>query len=267
MKPMQLVLIGLAVVCAGGAGLMVMNIMKQEPQVVKVASAPQVKMKKVLIAREEIPMGSELKMDRLEWQNWPEDNIRESFVTQDLKPEAVKEFAAAIARASFFAGEPIREAKIVRSDSGYLSAILPSGRRAVAIRVQAQTSAGGFILPNDHVDVIMTYRDKKGVWITETILENIRVLAIDQDIEEKDGKKTNVGSTATMELTPDQVQIVSVASQISRNRLLLSLRSVEDSGDESGKSASHLLSGKTRKSRGTIRLIRYGKSIEIKPKK
>ena len=114
-----------------------------------------------------------------------------------------------------------------------MSAILPEGKRAVATRIAADTSAGGFILPNDRVDVIMTRQapnangESGTQYITETILNNVRVLAIDQTIEEKNGEKVVVGQTATLELTPQQAQILTVAQQMS-DRLTLALRSIAD---------------------------------------
>ncbi len=174
-----------------------------------------------------------------------------------------------IARSSFFAGEPIREAKIVRSDSGYLSAILPAGKRAIAIRIGADTTAGGFILPNDRVDVVMSYKNiesKDQVFVTETVLQNIRILAIDQVIEENEGEKTKVGSTATLELTAQQVEIITAAQKLG-GKLTLALRSIEDSEIETSDSGTHLLSSGSRKKRGSVRIIRYGTSIEKTPKK
>ena len=104
-------------------------------------------------------------------------------------------------------GEPIRRSKLIGKDQSFMSSILPAGKRAVGVEIKADTSAGGFILPNDFVDVIMTRRaqNSTGVetFVTETILENIRVLAIDQTIrEDEEGRKVKVGQTATLELTP-----------------------------------------------------------------
>lgn len=267
MKPIQLILIVVALVAAAGAGFMVMKMSNKPAQIVEnIVEAPSTPVKQVLIATEEIPMGTELTAQRLQWLEWPENGVREGFILQENDPEALQKYALTIARISFLAGEPIREEKIVRSDSGYLSAILPAGKRAVAVRVEAETSAGGFILPNDYVDVIMSFQNDKEEWITETILENVRVLAIDQVIEEQNGEKAKVGNTATLELTPEQTQIVSVSGRMSGNRLMLALRSVEDSGSGETAGASHLLSGENRRKRGSVRLIRFGKSDEVRPK-
>lgn len=255
MKPIQLILIAVALVAALGAGFMMMNLNQAPAPVVaqQVEQAPQIALKQVLVAGEDIPMGSALGIERLSWQDWPESGIRESFIVKDATPEALEEYAPTIARTSFFAGEPIREQKIVRSDSGYLSAILPAGKRAIAIRVQAETSAGGFILPNDRVDVILSYK-KDDEWITKTVLENVRVLAIDQVIEEQDGQKAQVGNTATLELDADQSAVVTEAVQLSGNKLALALRSIEDADE---------IASNRKNRRGNVRLIRDGKATNI----
>ena len=121
-----------------------------------------------------------------------------------------------IVRAPFVAGEPIREAKLVNAKgSGFMAAILPSGMRAVSTKLRLKPGAGGFILPNDRVDVIMTPRnrdDKGGDRTSETILRNVRVLAIDQNVEEKNGQKVVVGKTATLELSPGQAETLALVT-------------------------------------------------------
>ena len=263
MKPIQLMLIGVAFVAAVAAGFIMMNL-TAPPQVVDLGEpvAPQIELERVLVAANTIPMGTELNGERLAWQDWPASGVRGEFIVEADRPEAIDEMSEAVARTTFFAGEPIREEKLVRSDSGYLSAILPAGKQAVAIRIQAERAAGGFILPNDYVDVIMTYEDDKQDWITERVLTNVRVLAIDQLIEEQNGEKTQIGETATLELSPEQVEILSVSNSISDGELTLALRSVEDSGDGDG-GASHLVQN-GKKKHGPIRLIRFGSTEMVR---
>ncbi len=268
MKPIQLILLAVALVAALGAGFLMMNLNSQPAQT-QIAQDEKVVIepKRVLIAKNDIPMGTALSEENLSWEDWPEGNVREAYIVQDDKPEAIAEYTKAIARSSFFAGEPIREQKIVHSDSGYLSAILPAGKRAMAVRITAETTAGGFVLPNDHVDVIISYSDKDAGVITETILQNIRVLAIDQVIEEQDGEKSIVGNTVTLELTARQSEILVAAKKIGQGSMSLALRSVEDSELEPSNAGESLLSSGSRKSRGTVRIIRYGKTEEVRPKK
>ncbi len=272
MKPIQFVLIGVALVAAVGAGFLMMNINNKPAPVAVKSNKPRVTIPlvNVLIASREIPMGTALGENNIKWEKWPKNGVRESFIVKGDRPEAFKEYAKTIARSSFFAGEPIREQKIVRSDSGYLSAILPAGMRAIAIRVAAETSAGGFILPNDHVDIVMSYKNPDAnddSWLTETVLQNVRVLAIDQVIEEKDGQKSKVGNTATLELTAQQVEIISAAQKLAGKRLTLALRSVEDAEIETTDAGSHLLTSGSRRKRGSVKIIRYGSSTEVRPRR
>src|SRR5690606_14203876 len=124
----------------------------------------------------------------LAWQSWPNEAISEAFITRESDPNALEELTGAIARVPLYSGEPLRRSKLIGEGQSFMSSILPSGKRAVATRIAADTSAGGFILPNDYVDVIMTRRSSDPAsggtdgFITETILKNIRVLAIDQAI-------------------------------------------------------------------------------------
>ena len=150
------------------------------------------------------------------------------------KPDAIQQTTGSIARSPFVAGEPIREAKLIKANgSGFMAAILPSGMRAVSTEISPETGAGGFILPNDHVDVILSRRDREAekrtgveAHASETVLTNVRVLAIDQTIEEKNGQKVVVGKTATLELTPRQAELLALSRQL--GTLSLALRSLID---------------------------------------
>jgi pilus assembly protein CpaB len=141
--------------------------------------------------------------------------------------------AGSIARAPFIAGEPIRDQKLVRADgSGFMAAILPTGMRAISTEISPETAAGGFILPNDRVDVILSKREKNpgssgaDVINSEVILTNVRVLAIDQAPKEKDGQNAVVGKTVTLELKPEQAETLARARQ--SGTLALALRSIAD---------------------------------------
>src|SRR5712672_2644315 len=143
----------------------------------------------VLVAKADIGLGQSVTLDNLQWQTWPAATASNSFIRRGERPEAAKEVAGSIARSPFLAGEPIREQKLVKaSGSGFMAAILPAGMRAVSTEISPETGAGGFILPNDRVDVILTRRLKspdqsagsQDVVTSEIILVNVRVLAIDQ---------------------------------------------------------------------------------------
>ncbi|MCG6858903.1 MAG: Flp pilus assembly protein CpaB [Salaquimonas sp.] len=264
MKAARLIVMGTALAAAGGAGFLALNLINRQPekQIVEVTN-PTIQLDQVLVANQDIPLGTNMKPDMLRWQEWPHDALGKGFLIHSSDAKAREDIKGAIARSAFFAGEPIRESKLVRSDRGYMSAILPSGQRAIATTISTETSAGGFILPNDRVDVIMTRRVNNGnadEFVTETILGNVRVLAIDQTIEEKDGESVKVGETATLQLTPKQAEVLIVAQQMA-DRLSLSLRSLEDSKSDVTTAAYHLLTGE--RGEGTVRLIRYGSVKDI----
>jgi pilus assembly protein CpaB len=230
------------------------------------APAP-VALSEVLVVSGDVPMGANVG-EHLAWQEWPTAGVNPNFITREAAPNALEELRTAIARVPIYAGEPLRRNKLVGDGQSLMSSILPSGRRAVAVQISADTSAGGFILPNDYVDVIMTRRAENGSatgFVTETILENVKVLAIDQTIQEdEEGKKVKVGQTATLELTPQQSEIITVAQQMA-DRLTLALRSVADAQQPSTNQADYLVSGEGR--RGTIRVIKSGEVSEVGARK
>ena len=228
----------------------------------------------VLVATRDVSMGTPIQSGDVAWRKWPKDSISGQFITGGAQ-DSVAAVVGAVARAGFYAGEPINEAKLIRTDRGFMSAILPQGKRAVAIKIAADTSAGGFILPNDHVDVIMTRHvtdaanTGQSEFRTETILNNVRVLAIDQTIEKAPKKEgdtagdTVIGQTATLELTPQQAQIVTVAQQMS-DRLNLALRSVTDSASQPSDASSdavHLIGGAN--GEGTVTVVRNGVAKQV----
>jgi pilus assembly protein CpaB len=256
----RIIIAGVAVAAAAGAGYVAKNMSAPPAQqvIVSAPEAPKLKTTDVLILGSDVPMGATLE-NQLEWQPWPANAVNEHFVTRDQDPNALEDLKGSVARLAMYQGEPLRKSKLIGKGQSFMSAILPSGKRAVATQIAADTSAGGFILPNDYVDVIMTRRgdDKSGGgFITETILKNIRVLAIDQAIQEnEEGRKVKVGETATLELTPQQSEIITVAQQMA-DRLTLALRSVVDTRETNLDEADYLINGSGR--RGTVRLIKSG---------
>src|SRR5665213_1285649 len=199
------------------------------------APAAQLQTVDVLVAKSDIGLGQTVKPEDLQWQSWPAATASSTFIRRTDRPDATTQIAGSIVRAPFIAGEPIRELKLVRADgSGFMAAILPSGMRAVSTDISPETGAGGFILPNDRVDVILSKHDKNpdahagstDVVNSETVLTNIRVLAIDQAPKEKDGQNSVIGKTVTLELKPEQAETLMRARQ--SGTLSLSLRSIAD---------------------------------------
>ena len=187
----------------------------------------------ILVAKSDIGLGQSVKPEDIQWQAWPSTTASSNFISRASKADAVKEITGSIARAPFIAGEPIREQKLVKAEgSGFMAAILPAGFRAISTEISPETGAGGFILPNDRVDVILSKREKNpdrvgpDVINSEIILSNIRVLAIDQAPKEKDGTSALVGKTVTLELKPEQTETLARSRQ--SGTLSLALRSIAD---------------------------------------
>jgi len=270
MQLARFAIFGVAAVAAVGAGLLALNLSSQpapEPVIISAQPIePPIKLVEVLVAARDVEMGNRVD-DALEWMSWPEAGASPMLLRRDLRPDAIAELGGSIARQSFFAGEPIREAKLIKSDRGFMSAILAEGKRAVAVRIEAETSAGGFVLPNDHVDVIMTRErpavgDQPASFETETVLKNLRVLAIDQTVEEGDGERGVIGSTATLEVDPSQAEALTAAARMT-DRLVLSLRSLADSVPGSPGYAAFLLEQEKAPQKNQVRIVRYGTATDI----
>ncbi|MCT7376187.1 Flp pilus assembly protein CpaB [Chelativorans salis] len=260
MNKSRIVILGVAVVAAIGAGYMAKNLTAPTQQVVvNTAPEPQIDLVDVMVTAQDVTMG-EMLGNAVRWQAWPTDALNDNFITRIKEPDAVENLRNSVARLNLYAGEPIRRSRLIGEGQSFMAAILPPGKRAVATQIAADTSAGGFILPNDRVDVIMTRRSQDasaaGGFVTETILENIRVLAIDQTIQEdEEGRRVKVGETATLELSPEQAEVITVAQQMA-DRLTLALRSVADADENIGDNGLYLVNGLGRGN--TVRLIRSG---------
>jgi pilus assembly protein CpaB len=216
----------------------------------------QIKTVDILVAKADIGLGQTLTANDMIWQTWPASTTSSSFIRRSDRPDATNQIAGSIARAPFVAGEPIREAKLVKADgSGFMAAILSSGYRAVSTEISAETGAGGFILPNDRVDVILTRREKNpnptqpDLVVSQIALANIRVLAIDQAPKEKEGTNNVIGRTVTLELKSEQTTALAAARQA--GTLSLALRSIADANQVS-------VSANETTQRPGVNVVRYG---------
>jgi pilus assembly protein CpaB len=215
----------------------------------------------VLVAKSDIGLGQTVKPEDMLWQSWPAASASSTFIRRNERPDATTQIAGSIARAPFITGEPIREPKLVKGNgSGFMAAILPAGMRAVSTEISPETGAGGFILPNDRVDVLLSKKeknpDKSGsgdIVNSEIILSNVRVLAIDQAPKEKDGQNAVVGRTVTLELKPEQSETLARARQ--SGTLTLALRSIADLN------AVDTREDNTTRRSGSINVVRYGVAI------
>jgi pilus assembly protein CpaB len=231
MNRARIVVLAIAIGAGGVAAYLASGSSDNKPAPEPVVQLPTVD---VLVAKSEIGLGQTVKPEDLQWQTWPTASASSVFIKRTERPDATTQITGSIARSPFIAGEPIRDQKLVKADgSGFMAAILPSGMRAVSTEISPETGAGGFILPNDRVDVILTRRDKNpdrpgspDVVVSQVILANIRVLAIDQAPKEKDGQNVAVGKTVTLELKPEQTAVLAASRQA--GTLSLALRSIAD---------------------------------------
>lgn len=260
MKAARVVVLTVAVAAGGFAALLAG---RSEKPVVASKVEAKADTVDILVAKSDLPRGQTISPADVFWEAWPATTAAGNFIRKSDQPQALENLTGMLVRAPFVAGEPIREAKLVNSKgSGFMAAILPSGMRAVSTPVSPETGAGGFILPNDRVDVILTPRgttanDRAANTTSETVLRNIRVLAIDQTVEEKNGQKVVVGKTATLELTPRQAETLALSHQL--GTLSLALRSIADgSRDNSNTDNSD--------SRRNVNIVRFGVRTTITPR-
>lgn len=282
MKPARIIVICVAAVAAIGLALVVraMGSPSKSPTAVAAAAAvPARPMAKVLVAAKDLQPGQRLAEGDLDWKDWPVDEVNPAFITDGSvplpaaeaeaaakpanKPEgavatvtraannlatggAKADYIGSVVREPILAGEPIVSRKIVRAgDSGYMAAYLEPGMRAMAIRVTVETAAGGFILPGDRVDVLLTRETNlsnvgaqdsdRSKFASSTVMQNVKVLAIDQSTRAGDDEQAVVGATATLEVGPRDAEALALAK--SEGELSLVLRSYADTGGPSGRVA------------------------------
>ncbi len=242
MSPMRLIILLIAAGAAAGAAMLVRTISQQPPPppapvaiAETAAPAPQVietPQVPVLVATRDMNVGELLLPGDVEWQDWPEAAVNISYYTEDIAPTAMEDVVNSVIRTPIYESEPILPQKIVqKGDTGYMAALLTPGMRAVSVEISTDSASGGFILPNDRVDVMVTYTveltDGERQFsrpTTTTILENVRVLAIDQLFNS--GSQFAIGSTATVELEPRQAQLMVMAERL--GTVSLALRALRD---------------------------------------
>jgi pilus assembly protein CpaB len=278
MKPARIVVICIAAVAAIGLALVVRAMGSGAPTAVATAAAVEVvPMAKVLVAARDLEPGRRLSDADMAWKDWPVADVNPMFITDGTvpvpgatpaagtapaadKPEgavasvtraatnlatggAKADYVGSVVREPILAGEPIVGRKIVRAgDSGYMAAYLEPGMRAMAIRVTVETAAGGFILPGDRVDVLLTRETNlanmgtegsdRSKFTSSTVMQNVKVLAIDQSTRAGDDEQAVVGATATLELGPRDAESLALAK--SEGELSLVLRSYADTAGPSG---------------------------------
>lgn len=264
MNPVRLVIVLVAAASAIGLAVVMQRALgnkpAQAPARTAIASGADKAMTQVLVAKRDLAVGARLTADDVAWQAWPSQTVNPAFITNGAvqpQPEGAAKTAAsvvgaasdmlggvdpakavegAVVRDPILTGEPITPRKIVRGgDGGYLSVVLATGKRAMAVPITAETAAGGFILPGDRVDVLATReapapgQEEGGaarVTVAETLLQNVRVLALDQSTAAEKDAKTIVAATATLEVSPAQAEQLTRAKAV--GPVTLALRAYTD---------------------------------------
>ena len=264
MNTPRLVVLGLAAVAAGGAAFLARGLLGGGTSHVAATPAPAAfQTAQVLVASSDLVPGTGVTSDQVRWQDWPRKSVDPSFITGENNPNIDAVVKGTVVRSPIVAGEPITDAKIVHADTAsFMSASLTPGMRAVSIAVSVASLAGGFIQPNDRVDLVLTSQsaDSSKKFRATTILRDVRVLAIDQAFDDKNRKPVSDVKTATLELTPQQAERVTRAQ--ASGVLSLSLRSlVEQVAD--GRSRVQAARAKFNENKetdgsGEVSVIRYG---------
>ncbi len=238
-----IILIVLAIGCAAATALFARDWVKAQRTTASVAQVVEIQDTKpsvvVLVAAEALSAGSFVRKEALKWQAWPDDGINEDYIVRSGRSESedeaktlIEKLAGAVARGAIVKGQPITDSILVHpGERGFLAAVLTPGFRAVSVPVNATTGISGFIFPGDLVDLLLTVRfsdrGDEGAsntrHATKTILEGIRVLAIDQIVEKAEGEATVV-KNVTLEVKPEESEKVALA--LDMGSLSLSLRSL-----------------------------------------
>lgn len=235
MKKAQIAVLGVALAAGVAAYSLMPTQQAEKPQIVQQAP-PTIPNDDVLVAASALDYGMSLDDTLVKWQPWPKNSPIQGVIRKSAEPNAIQDLKGWVVRGQFMTDEPIRKDRLVNGPTaGLMSTLVSSGKRAIAINIDSSgaTSAGGFVLPNDHVDILRTYRDEEAAkagqtdaFVTETLLRNIKVLAIGPNVRTENGKSVIVGSNATLELTPHEAETVTLAQRT--GQLSLALRAMTD---------------------------------------
>jgi pilus assembly protein CpaB len=258
----RIAILGVAAIAAGAAALLVRGMIGGGTQQAEAGPPAHLVTTEVLVATRAIEPGRALSADTVQWQPWPKTAVADGFITKDARPDMEKVIAGMVTRAPLVEGEPVTEKKIVRAgNASFMAATIAPGNRGISIPVTAETGAGGFILPNDRVDVILTQElDGNGVKLAQskTILRDVRVLAIDQVLKQEDDQQSVVAKTATLEVTPQEAELVAQAGAL--GKLSVALRALGDDVEVVDAGVSNV-----EKPRGSsVTIIRYGLATQTR---
>jgi len=231
MGAVRVIILIVAILSAGLAAFLTLSIMSQSDTAPVVEVQAAVSESRILVAAADLHRGDRLAPASMAWRAWPGDAVADGFITEQSAASALEDRVGAIATGFILAGEPIVDAKIVKEGDGrFLSALLTPGMRAVSVEISEETAAAGFILPGDRVDVILTRRQESAdgsradEYRSETVLKDLKVLAVDQKVNQDDDQETIVGGTATLEASLAQAEALKLAQ--AKGQVSLVLRSL-----------------------------------------
>lgn len=273
MSPMRIIILLLGLAAAAGAAFLVMQMSK--PQVLTktltkdqlVIEEREVSEVDVLTVTRDFAVGETIKAEELVWAPWPKSNVVEGYYVQTTVPASIEELAGAVVKQALYKGEALLPQKVVKKgEQGMMATLMDPEMRAISIEISAESASGGFILPNDRVDVILTYDQSadpdRGIvarTIATTIVKNVRVLAIDQNfkVNEAEPETARLGSTATLEVSPKEAELLALAQE--RGEVTLALRPLDNAISGTDRDArTELLQGDAESSRAGITIIRNG---------
>jgi len=271
MRPARILLLLVAIV-AGGLAAFLATRGSAPVTVVEQAAAPAPKPStEVLVAKQAVGVGQRLTPGDVEWQPWPDNAVRAEYITIAKSPDANTKIAGSVARFEIFQGEPILDAKLAHTDQGFLSAVLEPGMRGVSVDIAASSGSGGFIIPNDRVDVVVT-DNSQGQTNSRVLLSNVKVLAIGTRLgqtgttgapaDPADPKSQIFTNTAiaTLELSPAQADTLINAT--SQGKISLVLRSVADFGQTASNSPA---AAPALDSNQQVKVIKFGRALNVTP--
>ena len=272
MSPIRLIILIGAAVAAIAAAFLVRNLAQAPAPVIQteqqtVIETQEISETKVLVARRDLETGDFVTVDDLEWADWPEKSIVLGYRTEADSPNAIEELAGSVVRVPIFENEPVLPRKLVKKgDTGTMAALIEPGMRAMSVEISTESASGGFILPNDRVDVILTHQvmlqsggDMVERTATDTILQNVRVLAIDQIyLTEDEGGASQVGNTATLEVNSKEAELIALSQR--KGAISLSLRPWSDVGESYDRAARTDMLENGGNSNGGILIYRSGQA-------
>jgi pilus assembly protein CpaB len=229
MNTQRIIVLAIAAVAAGGVAFLARGLLGGGTPTTAAATAPQIVTTDVLVASDNLQPGTALDATKVHWQKWPRSNVDSSFITSESVPQIEDAVKGTVVREPLANGQPISNTAIVHADAAsFMSASLTPGMRALSFAISTDTGAGGFILPNDRVDVVLTMKigENPARYRATTILDNVRVLAMDQTFKEDKDQKVVIAKTATVEVSPDQAELL--AKSQATGTISLALRALGD---------------------------------------